>query len=114
MPLGKTQAAQDRDVFESRLSGMEKDWRETKEKLETTTQDLATSKQELSCAHEQLHKTKIQFQEENLKKTEENEDLKRQLQTQVVLSSFKMTREVGSATSHFQYVSMGRLSSEIW
>ena len=73
----------DRDNFESRLSATEKDLRETKERLDTVNLDLATSKQELSCTHDQLHRTKIELQEQNLKKSEENENLRRQMQAQV-------------------------------
>ena len=82
------QATMDRDNFESRFSVTEKDLRETKERLETVNLDLATSKQELSCAHDQLHRTKIELQEENLKKSEENENLRRQILAQVRKISF--------------------------
>ena len=78
----------DRDNFESRLSATEKDLRETKERLDTVNLDLATSKQELSCTHDQLHRTKIELQEQNLKKSEENENLRRQMQAQVWKKEF--------------------------
>jgi len=82
MADAEAQAAMDRDNFESRLSATEKDLRETKERLDTVNLDLATSKQELSCTHDQLHRTKIELQEQNLKKSEENENLRRQMQAQ--------------------------------
>ena len=89
------QAALERDNFESRLAASEKEVGETKARLETITVDLTTSKQELVCAHDQLHKTKIQFQEENLKKSEENENLKRQMQAQVSGSLIEWLPELG-------------------
>ena len=74
---------QDRETLEDRLSSSTQDICDLKDKIETFSTDLATSKQELSFAHEQLHRDRIQFQEATLQQSAENDDLKRQIETQV-------------------------------
>ena len=70
-------------MSEDRLAASVRELGDYKDKIESMSQDFARSKQELTCAHDQLHRDRIQFQEETLKQSEENDNLKRQIEAQV-------------------------------